>query len=134
MHCSLQTGSLRSGSWRSPDCKWESSEGGRQELAQLSWAAWHPPWERRAAPLGACAGLPVPLARRAAPSRITSRAKAGAAEPCCINSTKKEEKDSSESSLSKISIDNIYHHTFYSLSHVACSGRGELGRIKSIII
>lgn len=63
MCCSLQIGSVRSGSRRSSDCKWESSEGGRQESARLSWAAWHLLWERRAAPLGGCASLPVPLGR-----------------------------------------------------------------------
>lgn len=94
--CSLQTGSVRSGSRRSPDCKGESSKGGRQESTWLSWAAWHLPWERRTALLGECASLPVPLGRGASPSQVTSRTKAGAVEPRCTNSIKKEKKDSSE--------------------------------------
>lgn len=47
---------------------------------------------------------------------------------------KKKQRDSLPQPLLKISIDNIRHYAFYSWSHVARLGRGELVRIKSIII
>lgn len=47
---------------------------------------------------------------------------------------KKNHGDSSPQPSLKISIDNVHHYAFYSWSHVAHLGRGELVRIKSIII
>ena len=47
---------------------------------------------------------------------------------------KKNHGDSSPQPSLKISIDNVRHYAFYSWSHVAHLGRGELVRINSIII